>query len=111
MRALLGSLGLAALAVTLLWAVSPLNITMTGKVITGASHPIIFTLDNPGSEAAITRVFTLQGQDVAELTAQSLSRFVWDGKDIDQQDVASGLYVVQIHHGQSVWHSPVFVNR
>ena len=34
-----------------------------------------------------------------------------NGKDVDQQDVPAGLYVVQIRHGGKVWHGPIVVKR
>jgi hypothetical protein len=51
------------------------------------------------------------GQDIAELSALSLNRFVWDGKNTDQEDVAPGFYVVQIQQNGAFWHGPVIVRR
>jgi hypothetical protein len=59
----------------------------------------------------MTNVFSLEGQRVAELSAQSMSHYTWDGNDVDEQPVPSGIYVIQVQHNGSVWHGPVFVNR
>ena len=84
---------------------------MSGKTITTSIPSIIFTVENPGQDIAKTRVFTMTGKEIAELSAQSRNRFFWDGQDVDNQPVESGLYVVQIRHGGQVWHGPVMVNR
>jgi hypothetical protein len=89
----------------------PLNITMSGNRITGTGDNVYFDLANPGQEAAITHVFNLQGEEIAELSAESMGRFVWDGRDTDEQPVEAGLYVVQIRHGGEVWHGPVVVRH
>ncbi len=86
-------------------------VMMSGKVITTSIPSVTFIVKNPGRDIAKTRVFTMSGEEVAELSAQSLDHFTWDGKDVDNQPVGSGIYVVQIHHGGAVWHSPVMVNR
>jgi len=92
-------------------AETPLLITMSGNRITGNDEAIQFELANPGQEAALTHVFNLRGEEVAQLSASSLSHFVWDGKDVDEQPVESGVYVVQIRHAGEVWHGPILVNR
>ena len=92
-------------------ASSPLNVVMIGKTITPSEKIVRFELPSPGQEAATTTVFNLQGERVAELTAESLGRFYWDGNDVNRQPVSSGLYVVQIRHHGSVWHGPILVNR
>jgi hypothetical protein len=86
-------------------------VTMSGKAITPSAPMITFTIKSPQRDVAKTRVFTLSGNEVAELNAVSLNRFTWDGKDRDQQNVDPGLYVVQILHHGDVWHGPVLVNR
>ena len=92
-------------------AATPLQITMSGNKITGEGQSIQFELANPGQEAALTHVFNLQGEEIAQLSASSLNHFFWDGKDVDEQPVEAGMYVVQIRHGGDVWHGPVLVNR
>jgi hypothetical protein len=91
--------------------IAGLTVAMTGKAITQSVPSVAFTIQNPTHSIAKTRVYTMMGQEVAELTAQSTSRFVWDGKDVDEQDVPPGLYVVQIHSGDAFWHGPILVNR
>jgi len=88
-----------------------LIVAMSGKMISTAIPSVTFTIQSPGHGIAKTRVFTMAGEEVAELSAESLSRFTWDGKDTDQQDVGSGFYVVQIQQNGSFWHSPVVVKR
>src|SRR5579864_4890419 len=90
---------------------APLEVSATGKMITASGSPITFTLGRAVIPTAKTRVLTIQGEQVAELDAHSLSRFSWDGKDVDQQDVANGFYVVQIEQNGSFWHGPVIVKR
>jgi len=111
MKPLVLAICLTAAAALVVSAAIPLDVTMSANKITAPGQVIGFNLPNPGHEAAITRIFTMQGQDVGELTAQSLSRFSWDGRDVDQQPVQSGMYVVQISHHGEVWHGPVLVNR
>jgi hypothetical protein len=86
-------------------------ITMSAKSITPTIPSISFTIRHPGHDIAQTRVFTMMGEQVAELSAESRSRFIWDGKDVDDQDVAPGFYVVQIEHNGTFWHTPVIVKR
>ena len=86
-------------------------VLMSGNVITTSIPAITFTLRNDDRHIARTRVYTMSGQEVAELSAQSVNRFTWDGKDVDEQPVEPGLYVVQIHQGDAFWHSRVIVNR
>jgi len=102
---------LTALIAVVVLAAVPLNITMSANKITRSGDVVRFDLRNPGQEAAITHIFNLQGEQVAELSAQSLGRFSWDGSDTDRQPVESGLYVVQIRHHGEVWHGPILVNR
>ena len=95
-----------------LYAATPLDVSATGQAITGANRSVTFTLGTRQlMPTATTRVFTMQGVQVAELSAQSLSRFSWDGKDVDEQDVANGFYVVQIEQNGAFWHGPVVVKR
>ena len=101
---LIGTLGIAQ-------ADSMPIVMMSGKAITPRAPSITFTIQNPGRAAAKTHVLTMTGQEVAELSALSLNRFVWDGKDVDQQDVDPGFYVVQIQQNGSFWHGPVIVKR
>jgi hypothetical protein len=86
-------------------------VTMSAKMITPLVPSISFTISNPGHDIARTRVFTMTGQEIAELSAESVSKFTWDGKDVDEQDVDPGLYVVQIEHNGAFWHGPVIVQR
>jgi hypothetical protein len=86
-------------------------VKMSAKTITPQIPSISFTLRHPGHDIARTHVFTVMGEEVAELSAESRSRFTWDGKDVDQQDVEPGFYVVQIEHNGSFWHAPVIVKR
>ena len=83
----------------------------SGKTITPLIHSITFTIKNPGRDAATTRVFAMTGEEVAELSAVSFNRFVWDGKNTDQEDVGAGFYVVQIQQNGAFWHGPVIVKR
>jgi hypothetical protein len=99
-----------AISITAL-AATPLQITMSINKITSEGQVVQFDLANPGQEAALTHVFNLQGEEVAQLSASSLNHFFWDGKDVDEQPVEAGMYVVQIRHGGEVWHGPVLVNR
>ena len=86
-------------------------VKMSAKSITPSEPSISFTIRHPGRDIARTHVFTMMGEEVAELSAESRSRFTWDGKDTDQQDVGPGFYVVQIEHNGSFWHGPVVVKR
>ena len=86
-------------------------ITMSAKSITPSVPSISFSIRHPGHTIARTAVFTMMGDEVAELSAESRSRFTWDGKDVDEQDVAPGFYVVQIEHNGSFWHAPIIVTR
>lgn len=88
-----------------------LNVIMSGNSITDASSVVTLELPNAGTEAPMTNVFSLEGQRVAELSAQSMNHYTWDGKDVDQEPVPDGFYVIQIQHHGSVWHGPVMVNR
>ena len=107
---LLPLIALAALSGTAFADALPV-VVMSGKAITPLAPSITFTIQNPGRVVAKTHVFTMTGQEIAELSALSLNRFVWDGKDVDQQDVDPGFYVVQIQQNGSFWHGPVVVNR
>jgi hypothetical protein len=102
---------LTGILASLAYADSPPMVAMSAKMITSSIPSITFTVKNPGRDIAKTRVFTIDGKEIAELDAKSINRFSWDGKDVDQEDVPAGLYVVQIHHGGQVWHGPVMVNR
>jgi hypothetical protein len=86
-------------------------ITMSARSITPSVPSIAFTIRHPGRDIARTRVFTIMGEEVAELSAESRSRFTWDGKDVDEQNVDPGFYVVQIEHSGTFWHAPVIVKR
>ena len=86
-------------------------VRMSATSITPQIPSVSFTIRHPGPEIARTQVFTVMGEEVAELTAQSRDQFTWDGKDVDQQDVSPGFYVVQIEHKGTFWHSPVIVKR
>ena len=86
-------------------------VMMSAKMITPLVPSITFTLKNPSHDAAKTCVFTMTGEEVAELSALSFNRFVWDGKTTDQEDVAPGFYVIQIQQNGAFWHSPVIVKR
>jgi hypothetical protein len=111
MKVLAYSLLMAATLALTAQAASPLSVTVSGGMITEDNPTVGFALANPGTEAAITNVFDLQGHRVAELSAQSLSHFTWDGNDVDDQPVDPGFYVVQIRHKGQVGHYPVIVNR
>src|SRR5580698_7838172 len=111
MKTLVLAVCLTAATALVVYAAIPLNVTMSTNKITAPGQEIGFDLANPGQEAATAHIFTLQGKEIGELTAQSLGHFSWDGRDVDQQPVEPGLYVVQIHHHGEVWHGPVFVNQ
>jgi len=111
MKTLAYSVLVTALFALTVQAASPLSVTVSGGMISDDNPTVGFVLANPGTEAALTNVFDLQGHRVAELSAQSLSHFSWDGNDVDEQPVDPGFYVVQIRHEGQVGHYPVIVNR
>ena len=111
MKILRISLGLLATLSLTAQAAVPLNVTMSGSRITDADPTITLELPNAGTETPVTNVFSLEGIRVAELSAHSMSRYYWDGNDVDEQPVPAGIYVIQVQHHGSVWHGPVMVNR
>jgi len=80
----------AALSLTVQAAV-PLNVIMKSNRITSADPIVTLELPNAGTETPLTNVFSLEGKRVAELSAKSMSRYYWDGKDVDQEPVPAGI--------------------
>ena len=58
------------------------------------------SFDVPNSEFVTLRVYNLLGQDVKTLTSKTLNPgryiFEWDGKDLLNNDVASGVYFYEL---------------
>jgi hypothetical protein len=60
---------------------------------------------------ATVSIFTLAGDLVRELTADDTGRAVWDGKDRDGQDAATGVYLALTRHGHDAKTVKIAVQR
>lgn len=81
----------------------------------GRNDSVVLSFQNPADVAVAGRIYDLRGAFVAELATDPAldARFnrVWNGKSVNGQVVATGLYVYQLEAGEKAYAGVLVVIR